>query len=107
MSTEQKINGNIYISHRAISTIAYHAALESYGLVGLAPKNKAAGLANVLIKDPNLGVSIEFDGYGVGMDLYIVVEYGTSTVTYTHIRALETPEQLVCCTLLEKKKTRT
>ena len=77
MSTEQKINGNIYISHRAISTITYHAALESYGLVGLAPKNKAAGLANVLIKDPTLGVSIEFDGSGVGIDLYIVVEYGT------------------------------
>ena len=73
MSNEQKINGNIFISHRAISTIAYHAALESYGLVGLAAKSKAAGLGNALIKDPTLGV----DGSSVGIDLYIVVEYGT------------------------------
>ena len=77
MSNEQKINGNIFISHRALSTIAYHAALESYGLVGLAAKSKAAGLANALIKDPTLGVNIDFDGSSVGIDLYIVVEYGT------------------------------
>lgn len=77
MSNEKRINGNIFLSHRAISTIAYHAALESYGLVGLAPKNTAAGLANLIIKDPTLGVNISFDGSCVGIDLYIVVEYGT------------------------------
>ncbi len=77
MSDETKNKGNIFISHRAISTIAYYAALESYGLVGLAPKNKAAGLAKAIIKDPTLGVSIQYDGKTVAIDLYIVVEYGT------------------------------
>ena len=77
MSNEEKVNGGIYISHRAISTIVYQAALESYGLVGLAPKSKAAGFANAIIKDPMLGVSIRYNGLTVGIDLYIVVEYGT------------------------------
>lgn len=74
---EHKISGNIFVSHRAISTIAYQAALESYGLVGLAPKNKVSGLANALIKDPSLGVSVQYNGETVMIDLYIVVEYGT------------------------------
>lgn len=69
--------GNIFISHRAISTIVYHAALESYGIVGLAPKNRAAGLANAIVKDSTLGVNIQFDGHTVNIDLYVIVAYGT------------------------------
>lgn len=77
MSDLQNSIGNIYISHRAIATIAYQAALESYGLVGLAAKNLAEGLAQVLVKDPTLGVEVKFDGKAVNIDLYIIVEYGT------------------------------
>ncbi len=77
VENEKTSGGNIFVSHRAISTIAYQAALESYGLVGLAPKNKVSGLANALIKDPTQGVSIQYDGKKVAIDLYIVVEYGT------------------------------
>lgn len=69
--------GNIYISHRAIATIAYQAALESYGVVGLAAKNLALGLAQVLVKDPTLGVDVHFDGKNITIDLFIIVEYGT------------------------------
>lgn len=75
----EKINplGNIYISYRAIAAIAYHAATESYGVVGLAAKNLARGLANVLVKDPTLGVDVEYDGKSIRINLFIVVEYGT------------------------------
>jgi uncharacterized alkaline shock family protein YloU len=69
--------GNIYISHRAIATIACQSALESYGVVGLAAKNIAEGIAQVLVKDPTLGVEIDFDGQAIKIDLYIIVEYGT------------------------------
>ncbi|HHY89932.1 MAG TPA: Asp23/Gls24 family envelope stress response protein [Chloroflexi bacterium] len=77
MTEPSALHGNIYISHRAISTIAHQAALESYGVVGLAAKNLAAGLANVIVKDPTMGVDVRFDGHSVEIDLYIVVEYGT------------------------------
>jgi uncharacterized alkaline shock family protein YloU len=69
--------GNIFISHRAISSIAHQAALESYGVVGLAAKSLMEGFAQVLVKDPTLGVEVDFTGDGITIDLFIVIEYGT------------------------------
>jgi uncharacterized alkaline shock family protein YloU len=69
--------GTISITHRAIATIAYQAALLSYGVVGLAPKNLANGIAHALVKDPTLGVDIQYDGDLLSINLYIIIEYGT------------------------------
>lgn len=69
--------GNIFISHRAIASVAYQATLESYGVVGLTAKNLAEGLAQVIVKDPTLGVECELTGDGITIDLYVIVEYGT------------------------------
>lgn len=69
--------GNIYVSYRAISTVAYQSALQSYGVVGLAPKNLAKSMAQVLVKDPTLGVDVHFDDKSIQIDLYVIVEYGT------------------------------
>jgi uncharacterized alkaline shock family protein YloU len=69
--------GNIYVSYRAISTVVYQSSLQSYGVVGLAAKNLAEGLAQVLVKDPALGVDVRFDGKAIQIDLYVIVEYGT------------------------------
>ena len=69
--------GNIFVSYRAISTVVYQSALQSYGVVGLAAKNLAEGLAQVLVKDPALGVDVRFDGKAIQIDLYVIVEYGT------------------------------
>lgn len=69
--------GNIYVSHRAISTIAYQSAVESYGVVGLTAKNFAEGLVQVLEKDPMRGVDVKYNGQSIEIDLYIIVEYGT------------------------------
>jgi uncharacterized alkaline shock family protein YloU len=77
MSGEANPLGNIYISHRAIATISSQSALESYGVVGLAPKNLVQGLSQVLTKDPSLGVDVVYDSTGITIDLFIVVEYGT------------------------------
>ncbi len=71
-------HGSIYISPRAISTIAYQAAVESYGVVGLAAKNKINGLTNLLVKDPTHGVVVHYEEEAIIIDLYIVVEYGTN-----------------------------
>ncbi len=77
MSENLNPKGDIFISHRAIATIASQSALESYGVVGLAAKNLAEGLAQVLVKDPTLGVTVQYDTKSIQLDLYIVVEYGT------------------------------
>lgn len=69
--------GSIHVSPRAIVSIAYHAALQSYGVVGLTSKNIVDGLAQVLVKDPTYGVEVDYDGENLNIDLYIIVEYGT------------------------------
>lgn len=76
---EKGINpiGNIYISHRAIASVAHHAVQSTYGVVGLTAKNFAEGLAHVVVKDPTLGVDVHYDGRAIKIDLYIIVEYGT------------------------------
>src|SRR5262245_33790573 len=69
--------GSINISPRAIATIVYNAATESYGVVGLASKNLLDGLANVIVKDPAHGIDVRFVGDVLDIDIYIIVEYGT------------------------------
>jgi uncharacterized alkaline shock family protein YloU len=69
--------GNIFISHQAISKIASQTVASSYGIVGLAAKNLAEGLAQVLTKDASTGVDIHFDGTDLIIDIYIIIEYGT------------------------------
>lgn len=69
--------GTITISHRAIATITYQCAVQSYGVVGLAPKSLAEGLAQVLVRDPALGVDVHYDGDRLEINLYIIIEYGT------------------------------
>jgi uncharacterized alkaline shock family protein YloU len=77
MTDETTPLGSIHIAPRAIATIAYHAALQSYGVVGLTSKNLVNGLAQVLVKDPTNGIEVHYDGQHINIDLYIVVEYGT------------------------------
>jgi uncharacterized alkaline shock family protein YloU len=77
MTNERTPLGSIHVSPRAIANIAYHAALQSYGLVGLTSKNLVDGLAQVLVKDPTYGVEVHYDGQRIRIDLYIIIEYGT------------------------------
>ena len=81
MSEETNPFGRITVSPRAIATIAYHAALESYGVVGLAHKNLVDGLAQALVKDPTHGVEVHYDGTHIDIDIYVIIEYGTRIKT--------------------------
>jgi len=83
MSDEKMPIGSIHISPRAIATIAYQAARQSYGVVGLAPKNLVNELTQVVVKDPTLGVEVHYDGDCINIDMYIVVEYGTRIKSVT------------------------
>jgi uncharacterized alkaline shock family protein YloU len=77
MNSPENSIGTIHISHRSIASIACQSALASYGVVGLAAKNFAESLSQVLVKDPILGVDISFDGVDVKIDIFIIIEYGT------------------------------
>jgi uncharacterized alkaline shock family protein YloU len=77
MTEETNPIGSINISPRAIATIAYQAAVQSYGVVGLASKSIVNGLTHLIVKDPTHGIEVNYDGAQVDIDIYIVVEYGT------------------------------
>lgn len=77
MTEENTPLGSIHVSPRAIASIAYHATLQSYGVVGLTSKNLVNGLTQVLVKDPTYGVEVHYDGQNINIDLYVIIEYGT------------------------------
>jgi uncharacterized alkaline shock family protein YloU len=70
--------GSINIAPSAIATIAYQAAVESYGVVGLASKNILDGITNFIVKDPSHGVDVYYADGAVHIDINIIVEYGTN-----------------------------
>jgi uncharacterized alkaline shock family protein YloU len=69
--------GGIHISPAAVAAIAYHATLQSYGVVGLAPKNIAEGLALTITREPAKGISVRYDGENIDIDIFVIIEYGT------------------------------
>ncbi|HHH82876.1 MAG TPA: Asp23/Gls24 family envelope stress response protein [Chloroflexi bacterium] len=77
MTGETTYFGKITISPKAIATIAAQAALQSYGVVGMASKNIVDGIANVLARDPRHGVDVRTVGDEIVIDIYVIVEYGT------------------------------
>lgn len=70
--------GHIDVSTEVIATLAGGAALECYGLVGMASRKLKDGLSELLKRD-NLskGVIVREDEEGIHLDLYIIVSYGT------------------------------
>jgi uncharacterized alkaline shock family protein YloU len=77
MGEETTSLGGIHISPTAIATIAYRATLQSYGVVGLAPKNLADGIVHTITREPTRGVSVRYNGEDIDIDIHIIVEYGT------------------------------
>ncbi len=73
--------GKIEVSPHAVATIASQAALQSYGIVGMADKNVVDGLTNMLTRDPRHGVEVIVQGSAVVINLYVIVEFGTRIST--------------------------
>ncbi|HHY14921.1 MAG TPA: Asp23/Gls24 family envelope stress response protein [Firmicutes bacterium] len=69
--------GKISIREEVIAKISGVAAMECYGLVGMAPRNVQEELTDLLRRD-NLerGVDVQFNEDSISIQLYIVVEYG-------------------------------
>jgi uncharacterized alkaline shock family protein YloU len=77
MGEETTSLGSIHISPNTVATIAYRAILQSYGVVGLAPKNLADGLVQTITRVPSRGVTVHYNGDDLDIDVHIIVEYGT------------------------------
>ncbi len=68
--------GVIDISTTAVTTIANQAINQCYGVVGMANKNLANGIANLLSRDSKRGIDVTIENNEIKIDVYVIVEYG-------------------------------
>jgi uncharacterized alkaline shock family protein YloU len=74
--------GRIEVSPTAISSLSSQAVLECYGVVGMATKDLATGIVEILQPTSHRrGVDISIDSGHIVIDLYVVIEYGTPIAT--------------------------
>jgi uncharacterized alkaline shock family protein YloU len=79
--TDQRVRGRIEVLPSAVATIANHAVLSSYGVVGMSSKSLVNGLADILRPDSKRGVEVHIDQDEIVIDLYVVIEYGVRIAT--------------------------
>ena len=76
----QKISsdlGSVNISENVIATVAGVAAMDCYGLVGMAPHSVSEGISELLRRENyERGVDVQFHDDSISVCLYIVVQYG-------------------------------
>ena len=71
------IAGNLHVANDVLADMVGNAALECYGVVGMAAPNAADGIASRLRR----GVVVTTTEVGVHVELYVVIEYGTNINT--------------------------
>lgn len=74
-----EIAGDLIVSEDVLADVAGHAALQCYGVVGMASPNTVDGIAKLL---PNSrlrrGVVITSDEEGTLVSLYVILEHGVN-----------------------------
>lgn len=79
-------NGKIEVADLVIAVIAGSAAMDCYGLIGMASrKGLKDGIAELLGRE-NLsrGVEVRREGEAMHLDLYVIVSYGTRISEVAH-----------------------
>jgi uncharacterized alkaline shock family protein YloU len=108
MSIELKNDyGQIDISNDVIAQVAGGAAVECYGIVGMATQHQIRdGLTDILRKENFAkGVIVRQDGSDLVIDMYVIISYGTkisevayqvqSKVKYTLTKTIGMPVKAV------------
>lgn len=78
--------GKIFVTNEVVSVLAGQAALDCYGLVGMASRKQLKdGIAELLGRE-NLsrGVEVRTEADGVHVELHIIVSYGTKISEVAH-----------------------
>ncbi len=71
--------GVISIHYEVIARIAGYAAIDCYGIVGMAAKNVKDVLVQLLkLESLTKGIKMRVNANKVSLDLHIIVEYGTN-----------------------------
>jgi Uncharacterized protein conserved in bacteria len=71
--------GNIFIDNEVIARIAGMAAMDCYGIVGMAIKNVKDGFVHLLKRESlTKGIKLYDNDNLLSLDLHIIVEFGTN-----------------------------
>lgn len=83
---EDRRPGRIEISPTAIASLASHAVLECYGVVGMSSHTLRNGLAELLrpTDNPRKGVVVDLVDDKITIDLYVIMEYGVRLSEVAH-----------------------
>jgi uncharacterized alkaline shock family protein YloU len=81
----ENVRGDIEIHDDVLAEVAGYAALECYGIVGMASPSLRDGVAQLLSRDKlRKGVAIHSQGDSAKVDLYVVIEHGTNLSQVSH-----------------------
>lgn len=73
------IAGDLVVSEDVIADVAGHAALECYGVVGMAAPTAVDGLAKILSASRlRRGILVQTDEEGTLVSLYVILEHGVN-----------------------------
>lgn len=80
-----KVRGEINIANDVLADLAGFAALEVYGIVGMASPSLKDGVAQLLSRDKlRKGVTVTTTADGARADLYVIIEHGTNLTEVSH-----------------------
>jgi uncharacterized alkaline shock family protein YloU len=79
MTTNKTIPGELIVADEVIAELAGYAALESYGVVGMAAPSVQDGIAKLLpMRRLQRGILLDIDDEGVTIELHVIIENGTN-----------------------------
>ena len=82
---EGSIKGVLKVTDNVITDLVGYAAMESYGVVGMAAPSLQDGIAKLLpARALSRGVTIKVDDDGISANLYVVIEYGMNLSTVSN-----------------------
>lgn len=82
------ISGDLNVADDVITDLAGYAALESYGVVGMAAPTLSDGIAKLLPASRlRRGINVEMVDDVINIDLFIIIEHGTNIAEVSRMLA--------------------
>ena len=84
----ETIAGDLTVAEDVITDLAGYAALESYGIVGMATPTLSDGIASLLPASRlRRGIEVQRTQEGTDIDLYVIIEHGTNLAEVSRMLA--------------------
>lgn len=84
-TTKSPLGGTLKVTDEVITDLVGYAALESYGVVGMAAPSLQDGFAKLLpARALSRGVTVSKDEEGIRASLYVIIEHGMNLSTVSN-----------------------